>query len=48
MGPENVYYPTESCDDPMPIYVVENDYSDEEPSSAESDDAETLQEWNKY
>ena len=31
----------------MPIYVVENDYSEEEPSSADSDDAETLQEWNK-
>ena len=30
----------------MPIYVVENDYSEEEPSSADSDDAETLQEWN--
>ena len=36
-----------SCDDPMPIYVVENDYSEEEPSSADSDDAETLQEWNE-
>ena len=31
----------------MPIYVVENDYSEDEPSSADSDDAETLQEWNK-
>ena len=48
MGSEKFDYPMESCDDPMPIYVVENDYSDEEPSSAESDDAETLQEWNKY
>ena len=44
MGSEKFDYPMESCDDPMPIYVVENDYSDEEPSSAESDDAETLQE----
>ena len=42
------HYPIESCDDPMPIYVVENDYSDEEPSSAESDDAETIQERKKY
>ena len=36
--------PMKSCDDPMPIYVVENDYSDEDRSSAESDDVETLQE----